>query len=344
MDPWADAQKLLGTQVANTTANNTLHGAAEQVFMLKKRHRHMKTLLSIGGWTASQEGKFAPALDSADGRSRFAESAVNLLANWGFDGIDIDYEYPETEEDTENFVALLEACRNALDSYAERNDQDYHYLLTIASGAGPQHYDAYDFEGMDKYVDSWHLMAYDYAGSWDDVSGDQSNVYHDSDNPAATKFSTDQAVEDYLSHGIDPNKIVLGIPLYGRSFMNTDGLGQPFDGLGEGSIEKGIWLYRDLPRPGASVHTNEDIIAAHTYDPLTKELVSFDNVETAKMKANYLMDRDLGGAVFWEASGDRAGKQSLVRTLAREMGRLEDSNNMLDYPMSKYMNIKNAAK
>ncbi|KAL7929032.1 glycoside hydrolase family 18 protein [Trichoderma chlorosporum] len=334
-DPWADEQKALGKR------GEDVHGAIEQIFLLKRRHRHMKTLLSIGGWTASQEGKFGPAIGSAEGRRRFAQSAVGLLANWGFDGLDIDYEYPATDEEARNFVYLLRECRAALDDYARRHGQNYHYLLTVATSAGPEHYSILDMRGMDQYLDAWHLMAYDYAGSWDTVSGQQSNVYPDWENPESTKFNTDQAVDDYLRQGIDPGKIILGMPLYGRSFQNTDGLGRPYSGIGPGSIEAGVWLYRDLPRPGATVYVDRYTISAWTYDESTRELISYDNVETATLKAEYLQSRDLGGAVFWEASGDQKGNQSLVRRLAREMGALDDSRNMLHYPESRYSNIQN---
>jgi chitinase len=305
----------------------------------------MKTLLSIGGWTASQDGKFGPAIGSADGRRRFAESAVKLLADWGFDGLDIDYEYPETPEDAQNFVYLLRLreVRAALDNYAARHGQRYRYLLTVATSAGPDHYKILDLEAMDQYIDTWHLMAYDYAGSWDTVAGQQSNVFTDHQNPDSTKFSTDKAVDAYIRRGVDPSKIVLGLPLYGRSFENTDGLGKPYDGIGPGTIEPGVYLYRDLPRPGATVHVNRYTLSAYSYDPSARELVSFDNVETARLKAEYLQSRGLGGAVFWEASGDRAGEESLIRTLAREMGHLDYSTNMLSYPESRFSNIQNAS-
>ncbi|KAL7904368.1 glycoside hydrolase family 18 protein [Trichoderma velutinum] len=335
-DPWADEQKLLGKRDA-------VHGAIEQVFLLKNKYRHMKTLLSIGGWTASQEGKFAPAIGSAEGRRRFAETAVRLLADWGFDGIDIDYEYPATPEDARNFVYLLREVREALDDYANRHGQRYRYLLTVATSAGPEHYNVLEMEAMDQYIDTWHLMAYDYAGSWDTVSGQQSNVFTDRQNPDSTKFNTDQAVDAYLDRGIDPSKIVLGLPLYGRSFENTDGLGKPYSGIGPGTIEPGVYLYRDLPRPGATVYVNRYTLSAYSYDPSSRELVSFDNVETARLKAEYLQSRGLGGAVFWEASGDHTGEESLIRTLAREMGHLDYSGNMLEYPESRYANIQNAS-
>ncbi|KAL6886688.1 family 18 glycoside hydrolase [Trichoderma longibrachiatum] len=348
MDPWADEEKVLSAPGVpgrnNTQRPGDVHGAVEQVFLLKKRHRHMKTLLSIGGWNMSQSGKFKPALKTAEGRVRFAKTAVNLLANWGLDGIDIDYEYPINEREAVGFVDLLRECRKALDEYASLHSQRYHYLLTAAVSAAQQHYKWLDMPAIDQYLDAWHLMAYDYAGSWDNLSGDQSNVFHDPTNPNRTRANSDNAVNDYIAAGVNPEKIILGVPLYGRSFMNTDGPGMPYEGLGKGSIEKGVWLYRDLPRPGAIVNVNRDIIAAYSYDNATRELVTYDNMETTALKAEYLGKKGLGGAVFWEASGDRSGDESLVRAMARRMGHLDNSKNMLSYPQSQYSNIRNATR
>lgn len=310
---------------------------------MKKQNRNMKALFSIGGSSYSAAGKFAPATSTAEGRRRFARSAVKLIANWGFDGIDIDWEYPKDKSEAADFVSLLQETRYELSRYAQENNQTYRYLLTVAASAGPSNYKLLNLGAMDHFVDSWHLMAYDYAGAWDTTTGHQANVYADPKNKASTKFNTDQAVDDYIAAGIAPEKIILGFPLYGRSFMQTTGMGEPFNGVGPGSVGAGVWPYKELPRPGAAVTVDRDVLAAYSYDSKAKTLITYDNAESASLKANYLMSKGLGGAVFWEASGDKLGKDSLITTLARSMWPLQSSENMLEYPTSDFTNLRGSS-
>lgn len=336
-DSYADLQKHWSTDSWNDQGNNA-YGCVKQLYLLKKKNRSMKVLLSIGGWTYSP--KF-PAIAATDaGRQKFASSAVTLVKDWGFDGIDIDWEYPANPTEAQNFILLLKACRQALDQYAQQSAPGYHFLITVASPAGSQNYNNMDMAGMNPWVDAWNLMAYDYAGSWDSTSGHQANLYANSANPASTKFNTDQAVHDYLAKGIPANKIVMGLPLYGRSFESTNGLGQPYNGVGQGSTQAGVWLYRDLPRAGATEMYDNVAKASYSHDASSKELISYDNVGSAITKSQYLKQKGLGGAVFWEASGDKTGASSLVGTLATQMGALDSTQNLLSYPASQYDNIR----
>jgi chitinase len=269
---------------------------------------------------------------------------VQLITDWGFDGLDVDWEYPQESQQANDYVLLLKACREKLDDYAAQHSNNYHFLLTVAAPAGPARYSVMDLEGMDPYVDQWHLMAYDYAGSWDMTTGHQSSLFVNPDNLEATKFNTQTAVDDYIKRGIDPSKIVIGIPLYGRAFENTDGLGRSFGGIpsGEG-IYEGTYLYKDLPRPNAQEILDDVAMAVYSYDPNTKELITYDTVQTAQAKTRWMMDRELGGMVFWEAAGDKVGEKSLIRTTAKIMGELDTTKNLLSYPTSKYTNIRGGA-
>lgn len=260
----------------------------------------------------------------------------------GFDGIDIDWEYPTDATEAANFISLLATIRQAMDDYAAEYAPGYHFLLTVASPAGPQNYNNMDLSGMASYLDYFNLMAYDYAGSWDTTSGHQANLYYQSSNPNATKYSTDQALTDYVAAGVPADKIVLGMPIYGRAFEETDGMGLPYTGIGSGSWEAGVWDYKVLPLSGATVVTDDLAGATYSYDSSKKELISYDTVDMVAAKVDYLMGKGLAGSMFWEASADRTDSQSLILTSFDSLGgsgALDSTENLLSYPNSSYANI-----
>jgi len=136
----------------------------------------------------------------------------------------------------------------------------------------------------------------------------------------------------------------MGMPLYGRAFASTQGPGTPFSGTGEGSWEQGVWDYKVLPQPGSQVHYDQEICASWSYNPSTQVMVSFDTPEVVHQKANFVRDNGLGGGMWWESSGDRPhGRGSLIETFLQGCGgkrHLEEMPNCLDYPESKYDNLR----
>ncbi|KAI6452342.1 Chitinase 4 [Pyricularia oryzae] len=333
----ADISKHYPTDSWNDVGNNA-YGCVKQLYKLKKANRHVKVLLSIGGWTWSTN--FPSAASSEANRNRFASTAVGLMKDWGFDGLDIDWEYPADATQGQNMVLLLQAVRDALDAYAAQHAPGYHFLLTIASPAGPTHYQKMQLGQLAGVVDKMYLMAYDYAGAWDATSGHQANIFPSGSNPTSTPFSTDRAVADYMAAGVPPSKIVLGMPIYGRTFQNTDGPGGAYSGTGPGSWENGIWDYKALPRPGATELYDAATGATWSYDAARREMVTYDTADNVRRKVDWARARGLGGSMFWELSGDRSDGASLVGTSAASLGALDTSQNQLSYPDSQYLNIR----
>lgn len=215
---------------------------------------------------------------------------------------------------------------------------------------GPQNFNRLKIPQMTPYLDFYNLMAYDYAGSWDTVAGHQANVYPSNSNPASTPFSTVAALLYYTETSRVPRpKMVLGMPLYGRAFTNTDGPGTPFSGVGEGSWENGVWDYKALPRPGASEQLDQQAMASWCYDPAARTMVSYDTVPMGDMKVSFIEANMLGGAMWWDSSGDKGGKTarradgSLIGTFVEGAGgvaALEQTPNALEYPESQYDNLR----
>ena len=191
-------------------------------------------------------------------------------------------------------------------------------------------------------------QAYDYAGSWDSVANHQASVFGGSINTAT-------AVNWYHAQGIPKHKLIIGMPLYGRSFMNTHGPGHPYNGVGDGSWERGSYDYRALPLPGATVHHDQHALASWSYDPHKKEMITYDDEYVAAWKADWIVKEHLGGAMFWELSSDKgtaregmeggSGKdpqpgRSLVSVVRERLGKLDESPNNLDYSGSCFNNLR----
>lgn len=221
---------------------------------------------------------------------------------------------------------------------------------------------------MDQFLDFWNMMAYDFgmsfsssvsraklkrctpAGSWDKVANHQANVF-------GGAISASQAIDWYISQGLPRHKIIMGIPLYGRSFLSTQGPGTPFNGLGQGSWESGVYDYRALPLPGAHVFRDDKLLASWSYDYNSQEMVSYDDDVVGNWKGGWITQQGLGGSMFWELSGDKQGHregmeggpgkepqpgQSLVRVVKDAMGGIDlQQRNWLQYEGSKFENMRN---
>ncbi|KAJ7489453.1 glycosyl hydrolases family 18-domain-containing protein [Mycena latifolia] len=333
-DPYADEQKHYPTDSWSETGNN-LYGCLKQLYLLKLANRNLKVMLSIGGWTYSQAGHFAFVTNAA-ARATFVSGAVQLIEDYGFDGIDLDFEYPANAAQGQGFADLFTALRTAFDALAARKGDANTYLLSVAVSAGPANYANLIVPQMDKALTFWNLMAYDYAGSWLTFSDNQANLY----GGARTGVSTDAAIKHFLSSGATASKINMGIPLYGRAFEQTAGLGQPYNGIGPGTIEAGVYSYKALPIAGAKIIEDTSDVASYSYDSSSKELVSYDTPAIVKLKAQYTIANGLSGSMFWELSQDKKGADSLVGTSAAVLGALDQTKNHINFPNSKWDNIK----
>lgn len=318
-DPWADTDIKIWDDAGPT-------GCLGALEVLRQRNPNLKLLLSIGGWTYSSD--LATAVATPDKRRAFVTSSVEILRKHRLDGIDIDWEYPQNATQSQLYVDLLRDFRLELDSEALRESLPRHqFELSIACPAGPEQMAKLRIADMDPYLDFWNIMAYDFAGSWSNTTDFHSNLY-------GGDISANGAVRYYLSRGVPAHKLVLGMPVYGRAFVGTDGLGRPYSSIGEGSWERGVWDYKDLPLKDANETVDRDRVSAYCYNPHTKTLVVYDNPETVQYKAQYIAENGLGGGMWWESSADVPVNQSrsLIAAFAGAIGRdrLEQRPNCLN--------------
>lgn len=350
-DPYADAQKIFaGRGDSVTDPEDVLHGNLHQLFRLKQKHRHVKTGLSIGGWSWS--GNFSVIAQSERSRKRFVASAVLALQDYGFDYIDIDWEYPGggglpqntvSPNDPTNFVLLLEEFHNQFSQhYPDPADRPY---VTIAAACSQNVYTRYKLKDMGPLLKYINLMCYDFAGPWSPVAEHQANLYPRHHKASQLNNSADAAIKYFIEAGVPASKLVLGVPFYGREFALCPGLLHPFHGTGVGSWEAGVYDYKDLAgKEGYRSFWEKNTNATYLYNPSTLSLISYDDHRSMAYKMEYARRLGLGGAMLWEISGDREAKEdtSLLQIMHQWLGgtRLDRTPNRLCYPQSRFRNIK----
>ncbi len=332
-DPWIDTGKRMGGDPWDAPYS----GNIAELNRLKAANPHLRTIISVGGWSWSN--RFSDVAADPSTREVFANSAVDFLRKFNFDGVDLDWEYPVSgglpgnsvrAQDGANYVLLLQKIREKLDA-AGTADGKY-YELTIASGASPAYVGNNDLAGIAQVVDFINIMTYDFNGGWQTVSAHNAPLYYD---PAATAggvpnaadFNIATAVQTYLDNGVPPTKLVLGTPFYGRGWGGcanaASGQYQACSGVTTvGTWEKGSFDYSDLEnnyinKNGYTRYWNDVAKVPYLYNASNGNFISYDDTESFGHKTDYIKSKVLAGAMFWEFSGDR--NKTLLNKLTSDL-------------------------
>lgn len=279
---------------------------------LEKKHPHLQTLISVGGW-ADSEG-FSDAALTADSRRVFARSCADFAAEHQLDGVDIDWEFPVSGGDKDhvarpadkrNFTLLLAELRKQLDARGKADGK--RYLLTIAAPATGL--SRMEVDRIHLHLDFINLMTYDFAGPWSERTGFNAALHPVSDQPQQPSASA--SVESYLKAGVPSNKIVLGVPFYGRGWSGVHdanhGLFQPRDAAATGQ-HVGPTDYKQIKNDhdgkAGKRFWHEQAKVPFLWNARTRSFVSYDDPESLRAKAAYAREENLGGVMFWELEHD----------------------------------------
>jgi len=333
-DAYADVDRFYP---GDSWAPGALRGSFNQLRLLKARRPHLKTMISVGGWTWS--GRFSDVALTPASRAAFATSCVQYMVTYGFDGVDLDWEYPVSgglssnvtrPADKQNYTLLLAEMRAQLNARAALDGRPY--LLTIAGPAGPAIMANFELNLLHQYVDWINIMAYDFHGGWELTTNHNAPLHpalgDPTPAPANTLWNGAAAVAGYLAAGVPAAKLHLGMPFYGRGWSGVpatnSGLFQSATGLPVGTWEPGVFDYHDLAAnyvTPATRHWDASARVPWLYIPSSGLMVSYDDPESLGHKADFVVNQGLGGAMFWEFSGDDAAR-SLTRTISdRVLGR-----------------------
>lgn len=277
---------------------------------LKERNPNLKILVSAGGWGWS--GGFSDAVLTQQSRMVFANSAVDMVVRHQLDGIDLDWEYPglpgagnpHRPEDKENFTAALQLIREKLDSLGQGQK---HYLLTIATAANQQYLDHTEMEKAQAYLDFVNIMTYDFHGGWSSITGHHANFQQSVFDTSAYARSAAGAVTEHLSAGIPIEKLVLGVPFYGRYWA---GVNSKDNGLYQAASGKaGSYRYYQLAdslidSKGYKRYWDSTALAPYLWNEDTRTFITYEDTISLGYKTDYVKAKGMGGIMFWEYKQD----------------------------------------
>ena len=243
---------------------------------LKRQNPVLKVMLSIGGWGS---GRFSEMAATQENREAFARDCRRIADDFGLDGIDIDWEYPtqggagisSSPDDTKNFTLLMAALRRALGKKL---------LLTAATVCSGQYI---DFGSCIQYMDFVNVMAYDMG----DPSHHHAALYPSDISGYCT---SSEAVEKHLKAGVPREKLVMGVPFYGKGKRDDEGLRQ-FNRTGR------------LPQ-GYEECWDEKGMVPYRVNEKGEFVWGYENTRSLAAKCKYILDNNLRGGMYWDYASD----------------------------------------
>lgn len=262
----------------------------------------VRVLLSLGGW--GWDANFAAMAKNTEAEDRYCEAVLALVRDNGYDGIDLDWEYPDTKAEVEGFERLVKRLRAGLDAIAkERGGKRLELTMAASANPGTLRWLKSDF--LQENMDWINVMTYDMAGDWTDYAGHNAPLFPSSKQPG-TPLSASTTIEFLLNeHKLPADKIALGIPLYGRGFPVAEPYastkGAPKTRVPGGNF-RGV---ESLLKKGWTREWDDQTKTPWLRAPDGKAVIGYDDPESVSLKAAWAKDKNLRGVFFWEINADR---------------------------------------
>ncbi|MGI4853770.1 MAG: glycoside hydrolase family 18 protein [Janthinobacterium lividum] len=302
------------------TPSSPFRGNFHQLQLLRKRYPKLRILISLEGKRELFEQAARP-----ENRVAFVHSCVARFLQGHiapgveakvFDGIDVDWEYPDAAH-AADFYGLMEEFRRQMDAPDKPEQRrvsaaNARYTLSIASGASHKAIDPIDWVRVAKSVDQIGVMTYDFQGPWSHDTGFVAPLR--SNDPQAETVAS--VIDAYLAVGVPARQLLLGLPFYAYQWHKVA------PGAHNGLYSKGDPVHDNLNQATATALLNSSPDAKLYRDPASKapwiydgdNFLTFEDTASLDAKRTFGAQRHLGGMMIWELSGDTTDSQ-LLRAL-----------------------------
>lgn len=290
---------------------------------LKQKNPKLKILISIGGWSWSK--LFSDAVLTDTSTQVFAQSAVDIVAQFDLDGVDIDWEYPGMigdnnifrKEDKKNYTRLFQYLRKCLDKLTISTQKKY--LLTTAIGSSREFLQHTEMNKVQHYTDFINVMTYDFEGTKENISSHHTNLY--TSKRVAQYYSADVSICNLKKAGVPSEKIVMGIAFYGKGkVVASDGNNglyasavKPYKGSGYTYIKDCL-----VNQKGFIRFWDDKAKAPYLFNTAKKIFITYDDEESVRTKCDYVRKNKLAGVMFWEYFNDN--KLYLLKEINKAFG------------------------
>jgi chitinase len=265
----------------------------------------VRVLISLGGW--GWDPQFASIVSRPESEDRYVKAVLEIALGFDYDGIDLDWEYPDTETEVAGFERLARRFRKELDAIGARKGTPM--ALTMAASANPGTLKWLRKEFLLETMDWINVMTYDFTGARSGYAGHHSPLFASSKPPGGNPRSIERTMKYLLEErGLPAGRLAVGIPLYGRGFAVAEPYA-PTQGAPRARVPPGNYsnlhslrLEHGWTRRWDDETKNPWLIAPDRDHPI---VIGYDDAESVAIKTAWAMQKGFRGVFFWQVAADR---------------------------------------
>ncbi len=263
----------------------------------------VKVLLSLGGW--GWDSQFASIASKPEATERYVKAVMGIVDEYDYDGLDLDWEYPDTKSEVVGFERLARRLRSQLDALGQKKNRPMLLTMALSANAGTLSWLSKDV--LLETMDWLNVMTYDFAGPWTAYAGHNSPLFASSKQPERSPRSTALTMK-YLveQRGLPPNRLAVGIPLYGRGFAVSEPYASTKNVPRRGRLPGGNYsnIFKLQNEQGWARKWDNETKNPWLISPDKSVVIGYDDVESVSIKTDWAMKRGFRGIFFWQIGGD----------------------------------------